>query len=378
MNWQLIAGELARWHSADLRDLPWRSAPAGRRDPYAVWISEVMAQQTRLTTVVDYFNRWMRAFPTVQALAVAEIQAVLRVWEGLGYYARARNLHGAANIVVDRYGGELPRTRKELIGLPGIGEYTAGAILSLAYGQRESILDGNAKRVFSRLADIEESVDESATVKRMWTMAQELVSAAPQGAAGVVNEALMELGSTVCTQRAPRCLVCPLQANCAAYALGTQSERPIRSARAVTPHYDVAAGVIWEAEPLTSRVLVAQRPLDGMLGGLWEFPGGKLEPDDVGLEECLRREICEELGIAIDVLEPIVQVQHAYTHFRITLHAFHARHVSGTPGALQCADWRWAEWRSLPELPFAVTDRRIIRSVDRQLKERGTHGGISP
>jgi len=343
-----------------------------------VWVSEVMAQQTRLTTVVDYFNRWMQAFPTVQSLADAEMQAVLRIWEGLGYYARARNLHRAARIVVGQYGGALPRTRKELTGLPGIGDYTAGAILSLAYGQREPVLDGNAKRVFSRLADIEETIDEPATSRRMWAMAQELVDAAPQGAAGVVNEALMELGSAVCTQRAPRCLVCPVQADCAANAHGTQSERPVRSARVATPHYDVAAGVIWGAEPLTSRVLVAQRPLDGMLGGLWEFPGGKLEPDDSGLEGCLRREICEELGITIDVLEPIVQVQHAYTHFRITLHAFHARHVSGIPRALECADWRWAEWSGLHELPFAVTDRKIIRAVDRQVKEWSTHSSNSP
>ncbi len=195
------------------------------------------------------------------------------------------------------------------------------------------------------------------------------MEAAPEGAAGAVNEALMELGAVVCTPATPRCLLCPVHSHCAAAANGTQAERPVRNARAATPHYDVTAGVIWEGEPLASRLLIAQRPLDGMLGGMWEFPGGKLEPSDSGLADCLRREIAEELGIEIDVLEPVTTVPHAYTHFRITLHAFHAQHAGGAPRALDCADWRWVSWDELAEMPFPVTDQKIIQTLQQQRAE---------
>lgn len=370
MQAQEIARSLAVWHAGQQRALPWRVAPAGQRDAYAVWVSEIMAQQTRVTTVAEYYERWMARFPTVEALAVAELQDVLKVWEGLGYYARARNLHRAARIVVGEHGGELPRTRAELLRLPGIGKYTAGAILSLAFGLREPILDGNVKRVLSRLTDLTDSVDDRKTVTQLWSMARDLVTAAPEGEVGAVNEALMELGALVCTPTAPRCLLCPVHAYCRAAANGTQSERPVRALRATTPHYDVTAAVIWEGEPLYSRMLVAQRPLDGMLGGMWEFPGGKLEVDDAGLVDCLRREIAEELGLTIDVGAPVTVVRHAYTHFRITLHAFHARHVAGVPQALGCADWRWVTWAELEAIPFPVTDQKIIGALRTELSRR--------
>jgi A/G-specific adenine glycosylase len=366
-----IARRLADWHAVQQRDLPWRNMPAGRRDPYAVWVSEIMAQQTRLATVEEYYTRWMERFPTARSVAEAELQDVLKAWEGLGYYARARNLHRAAQVVTARYGGELPLTREELLGLPGIGEYTAGAILSLSAGQHEPVLDGNVKRVFSRLADMTESVDGGDTMKGLWAMARALVEAAPDGQAGAVNEGLMELGATVCTPRAPRCMLCPVQGYCEAFAKGTQEDRPVRSARRTTPHYDVTAGVIWEGEPLRSRLLIAQRPLDGMLGGLWEFPGGKLEAGDPDLAGCLRREIDEELGIEIEVLERVATVRHAYTHFRITLHAFHARRLAGNPQPLGCADWRWAVFDELAGIPFPVTDQKIVRALKLELVESG-------
>lgn len=370
MNYTEIASRLAGWHAAQQRSLPWRDAPAGQRDPYAVWVSEVMAQQTRLSTVVDYYNRWMQRFPTVQEVARADLQEVLKLWEGLGYYARARNLHRAAQVVVAEHGGALPPKREDLLQLPGIGEYTAGAILSLAYGQRAPILDGNVKRVFSRLDNIVESIDDRATVKKLWGLARKLVEEAPDGRVGAVNEGLMELGALVCTPTAPRCLLCPVAPYCEANKQGLQAERPVRNERRTTPHFDVTAGVIWEGEPLESRMLIAQRPEDGMLGGLWEFPGGKLEAHDEGLEQCLRREIREELGISIDVLAPVTTVRHAYTHFRITLHAFHARHSGGIPQALHCADWRWITWQDLAAMPFPVTDQQIIQALQADMDAR--------
>lgn len=363
MDFAEIARRLTAWQDGRQRNLPWRAAPAGNRDAYAVWVSEIMAQQTRLETVAGYYTRWMQRFPTLEALAAADQQDVLKAWEGLGYYARARNLHRAAQIVADTYAGELPRTRKELLKLPGIGEYSAGAILSIAFGLAEPILDGNVKRVFSRLADMDSPIQERAALKTLWQMAQSLVNASPKRQAGVVNEALMELGATVCTPRSPRCPVCPLHDLCLSAANGTQAARPVTLPRSKTPHYDVAAGVIWQNEPFHSPLLIAQRPPNGMLGGLWEFPGGKLEAEDEDLPACLRREIAEELAVEIDVLGPLTTVRHAFTHFRITLYAFHARWLSGKPQAIGCAAWRWTPMQELDALPFPATDQKIIRAL---------------
>jgi A/G-specific adenine glycosylase len=367
MNYTQVANRLVSWHAPEQRALPWRHAAAGQRDPYAVWISEIMAQQTRLETVVAYFVRWMEQFPSVEALAAADQQSVLKAWEGLGYYARARNAHRAAQIIVSEHGGRIPDNREALLQLPGIGEYTAGAILSMAFGQAEPVLDGNVKRVLSRLADIEQPIDERATLKQLWSMATRLVQAAPAADAGRLNEALMELGATVCTPSNPKCLICPVAEGCTAQRRGTQQLRPVKSAPRRTPHYEVAAGVIWRGEPGQSQMLIAQRPQDAMLGGLWEFPGGKLEPEDADLQACLRREIAEELGIDIRVGEKLTVVQHAYTHFRITLHAFHAHHVEGEPQLLGCADWRWVARADLNHYPFPVTDQKIIAALDEAL-----------
>ena len=371
MDFSAIADRLVAWHDRQQRSLPWRTAPAGQRDPYAVWVSEIMAQQTRLDTVVGYFERWMTRFPTPEALAAADQQDVLKVWEGLGYYARARNLHRAAQLVVTEHGGVIPHEARALRKLPGIGDYTVGAILSLAYNQPAPILDGNVKRVLSRLLDIAESIDTPATTRRLWGHAREIVEAAVPGQAGRLNEALMELGATVCTPTNPRCLLCPVAADCRAAAVGVQQQRPVTTPKRATPHYDVTAGVIWAGEPLVSPVLIAQRPQDGMLGGLWEFPGGKLEPDDADLPACLRREIDEELGIGIAVGAAVTTVRHAYTHFRITLHAFHARHVTGEPQPLGCAAWRWVTFAELDAFPFPVTDQKVIRALRHEAAAKG-------
>ncbi len=355
-----IAQRLTTWHAQQQRDLPWRAAPAGQRDAYAVWVSEVMAQQTRIPVVVDYFTRWMERFPTLESLAAADQQEVLKLWEGLGYYSRARNLHRASQVVVDEYDGLVPNNRADLLKLPGIGAYTAGAILSLAYGQTAPIVDGNVKRVLARLWDIDRSIDETETLNELWRLAGEIAQAAPEGQAGVVNEGLMELGALICAPQNPRCLLCPLADLCGAAQNGTQSERPVRRPRKRTPHYQVAAAVIWEDAPGQGRLLIAQRPQKGMLGGLWEFPGGKQEPEDADLPATLRREIQEEMGMEIAVGAPVTTVQHAYTHFSITLHAFHARIVEGSPRAIGCDDWRWTTLDALDRYPFPVTDQKII------------------
>ncbi len=359
-----LAARLIDWHAAHQRVLPWRDVRAGQRDAYQVWVSEIMLQQTRVETVDGYFRRWVERFPTVEALAAAEEQEVLKAWEGLGYYARARNLHKAARQVVAEHGGVLPADRKTLLALPGVGEYTAGAILSIAFNQPEPILDGNVKRVLARLFDIDQPINAPAVLRELWGLARVLVAAAPAGSAGDCNEGLMELGALLCTPQKPRCLLCPLASLCQAAQQGTQSARPVMPPRKQTPHYDVAAGVIWAGEPYRSRLLIAQRPPDGMLGGLWEFPGGKLEASDADLPACLRREIDEELAIEIEVGELLTVVKHAYTHFRITLHTFHARHIAGAPQTIGCQDWRWVELEELASFPLPVTDQKIVAALN--------------
>jgi len=369
---QQIAERLTSWHANSLRELPWRRNPAGARDVYAVWISEVMAQQTRLSVVVDYFNRWMVRFPTVERLARADQQEVLKLWEGLGYYSRARNLHRAAQIVMAEYGGQLPRTRRELLKLPGIGEYTAGAILSLSFGLPEPALDGNAKRVISRLWDIDEKIELPATERQLWSLSRQTVEAASQP--GAVNEGLMELGALLCRRRNPLCVECPLRSCCRARKRGVQNERPVRSPGKKTPHVEVAAAVIWEGVRWGSRLLISKRPEKGLLGGLWSFPNGARDDADKDLATSLERAVRQELGVAITVGEQVTTVEHAFTHFRMTLTAFHAGIHTGMPQALGVADWRWTTLEVIDRFPCPVPDRKIIGALLDQKKNARVRG----
>jgi len=351
INRSALARKLITWFEANARDLPWRR----RRTPYRVWLSEMMLQQTQVDTVIPYFKRFTARFPTVKALADAPLDEVLKLWEGLGYYARARNLHRAAQRVSRERGGHFPKTVEGLMQLPGVGRYSAGAIASLAFGVDAPILDGNVARVLCRIFAIDRDSREAKTRAGLWSLAESLL---PKGRAAPFNEGLMELGATVCTPRAPKCEVCPIAAMCEARRRGIQDQLPVGRARKVTPHYDVTAAVIRK----NGRVLIAQRPADGMLGGLWEFPGGKRKPGE-SLEDCLRREIGEELRLEIEVGEPVTTVKHAYTHFRITLHAFECRVASGRPKAIGVADFKWVRMSELDRYAFAVTDRKIIERM---------------
>lgn len=348
-----IVPPLLAWWDEDHADLPWRRR---HDDPYAVWIAEVMLQQTQITTVIPYYERWLAQFPTVEDLAAASIDEVLKAWEGLGYYRRARHLHEAAQIVVAEHGGKLPDSVAALQQLPGVGRYTAGAIASIAFEQAVPVLDGNVIRVFSRLLDLPKDVTARETRSELWRFAETLV---PNDRPGDFNQALMELGQQICSPVSPRCHFCPIASLCLSRQRGTQLERPVRPPRRRTPHYHVAAGVIWRAD---GHLLISQRPLDGLLGGLWEFPGGKQDSGET-LPQTLKREIREELGIEIEVGSLLTRVKHAYTHFSITLHAFHARHIRGEPQHLGVADHAWVSLDNLDEYAFAVTDRKIIASL---------------
>jgi A/G-specific adenine glycosylase len=373
----------------------------------------MMLQQTQVDTVMPYFNRFLDRFPTLNDLAAAPIGEVLKLWEGLGYYARARNLHQAAKVIVTDLNGEWPRTVEGLLTLPGIGRYSAGAIASLAFGVRAPVLDGNVIRVLCRVFAIQRDPKDSKVREELWQLAESLLpksrradipmSAPPvrgtdipmsapagmpaspvrgadipmsapigmsaptgmgmpvlRGTAGEFNEALMELGATICTPRNPKCEACPIAAHCEAKRRGLQDQLPIKTKRQPLPHFDVTAAVIRR----NGRLLIAQRPFGGRLGGLWEFPGGKVEAGE-SLPQCLRREIKEELGFRIKVGDFITSIDHAYTHFKITLHAFECTVVSGEPRKLGVEDFKWVRMGELDRFAFAKTDLRIIEALKR-------------
>lgn len=348
-NLSAVHQALIAWFEANKADLPWRRT----RDPYSIWVSEIMLQQTQVSTVVPYFERFLARFPTLQDLAAAPLDAVLKHWEGLGYYSRARNLHRAAQHIMSFHKGRVPEQLPELLALPGVGRYTAGAIASLAFGADLPVLDGNVIRILTRLLDLPDDVRLPATQQRLWQLAEALL---PAGRAGTWNEALMELGRRICTPKTPACEICAIAQHCVARAHNTQHLRPVKSPAARTPHYDVTAAVIRGAD---DRLLIAQRPAEGMLGGLWEFPGGKREPGE-SLQACLVREIAEELGIVIAVGRQIGTVRHAYTHFRITLYAFECQLLHGEPQAIGCSAWAWVTLDDLDRYAFPVTDQKII------------------
>jgi A/G-specific adenine glycosylase len=348
-NLQQIRRGLAVWYDQNRRSLPWRRT----RDPYAIWISEIMLQQTRVETVTPYFLRFLDHFPTVETLALAELGEVVKVWENLGYYARARNLHKAAREIVERFGGQIPRRLEEIILLPGIGRYTAGAILSIAFGLAIPAVDGNVRRVISRLHAIEESVDDQDVRERIEELVRTLV---PTRDPGRFNQALMELGAVCCTPKSPSCPACPLQDNCRARLQGLVHRLPVRGKKKTVPHREVVAAVIRDGK---GRILIVQRPARGLLGSLWKFPGGILNPKE-GSEEGLKRIVRDELGLGIGVGSPLAAVKHAYTHFRITLTAFSCNLREGSPAG---PPWRWADADEIEGLPFSRADRRIARSV---------------
>jgi A/G-specific adenine glycosylase len=350
-----IATRLLDWYQHNGRVLPWRI----QTSPYSTWVSEIMLQQTRVETVIPYFQRWMARFPNVHSLAQASEEEVLRYWEGLGYYSRARNLHAAAGEIVQKYDGFMPANRHELEKMPGIGRYTAAAIASIAFGMDEVALDGNVRRVLARLFDVSLPSRSSEAAKLFWEIAEAIL---PHGQAGDFNQAMMDLGALICTPRRPWCTKCPLNELCRAYQLGLQESRPVTSTRPEIPHYDVTAAVVQR----DGEFLIARRPSEGLLGGMWEFPGGKQEPGE-DLEACLRREIKEEMGVDITILAPFGIYKHAYTHFRVTLHAFLCRLNAGEPRALEASQIAWVVSNDLANYPMGKLDRQIANKIKDQI-----------
>jgi A/G-specific adenine glycosylase len=357
----VIRKKLPRWYARHRRSLPWRKS----RDPYTIWVSEIMLQQTRVDQAAPYFDRFMKRFPTVRDLAAAGQEEVLKAWEGMGYYSRARNLHRAAQIVAEEMEGYLPEDAEALRKLPGIGPYTAGAIASIAFGLDEPVLDGNVIRVFTRLFAISADSAATDTRKQLWSLGEKII---PPGKAGDFNQALMDLGATVCLPRNPRCDACPVREACQAFQAGDPERYPRKKARKPVPHETIVAGIIRKK----GRILIARRKPEGLLGGLWEFPGGKKESGET-LEEALVREIREETDVRVSIDSLLTRVEHAYSHFRITLHAFECTYIAGRARALGSDAVKWILPGELDRHAFPAANHKIIEAL--RTKDRAARRG---
>jgi A/G-specific adenine glycosylase len=348
-----FARRLLRWFGEASRDLPWRKT----RDPYAIWISETMLQQTQVATVIPYWTRWMSRFPTVRALAEAPLEDVLQHWQGLGYYARARNLHRAAGQIVERHGGVFPHRFEDVLALPGVGRYTAGAVCSIALDQDVPIVDANAIRVLCRVWGVRGDPKSSRTQAALWDLAAALV---PPGRAADFNPAVMELGALIC-QPAPRCGACPVRDLCVAYASGDPTALPEFAPRPVfTDQTDVSALLPHPAD--RERLLLVQRPAEGLWGGLWEFPRVTLEDGET--PEAGAERACREIvGVAARAGERIGVVKHGVTTRRITLLGIACAADGEEPRALGCAAWAWVSPDEIERYARSSPQVRLLAQV---------------
>lgn len=346
-----LVSSLLAWYGREARDLPWRRT----RDPYTVWVSEIILQQTRIDQGTPYFERFMAAFPTVAALARAPEERLLKQWEGLGYYARARNLHRSAKIVVQDRDGVFPATAAEWQALPGVGPYTAGAIASIAFGERVPVVDGNVIRVLSRVFDVADNADSSAGKRRLWHLAEGLV---PADRPGDFNQALMELGARVCTPRAPACGACPLAAACQARAKGNALARPVRTPKKAAPHVEQVAAVIRRK----GRFLLGKRPPEGLLGGLWEFPSGDVASGE-SHAAALRRVVVSSTGLEIDAGGLVSVVSHAYSHFKVTVNAYACTAATGTAQPKGYRTVRWVARNNLARYALPRAHQKVLAAV---------------
>ncbi len=345
--------KLLAWYAVHQRTLPWRV----RRDPYAVWVSEIMLQQTRIETAVPYYRRFLSRFPDVHALAKARVDSVLKIWQGLGYYRRARDMHRAAREILRRFpDGSLPSDYAELRTLPGMGDYTAAAVASIAFDQPVAAIDGNVQRVMSRFLAIDEPLGTAANRHRIAGFLAPVLKRVPPS---VFNQAVMELGALVCRPMQPACADCPLSGACRARQTGRTHLLPVRSPRRAVGHERVVVALIQRGD---GCLLIARRPTGKMFGGMWELPGGKVRPGETQIA-ALHREIGEELGVRVRILGRRSPVRQTYSHFRVTVTPYDCLITGGSPRPLAATALRWADCRMLARYAFPLATRRIIAAV---------------
>ncbi len=342
---------LLTWYAREFRDLPWRKT----KNPYKIWVSEIMLQQTQVKKVIPYYLEFVRTFPTIADLAKADLSRVLKKWEGLGYYARARNLKKAAQKIMEEMNGQFPHTLYGMLSLPGIGPYTVSAIASIAFGSVEPVVDGNVNRVLCRVLKIEHNPKSSKGREIVYQHAIQFIS---PNCPGDYNQAIMELGALICKPKQPTCRACPIAELCDAYEEDLQQLYPRISAKRDRPHHIIAAGLVWR----DGELLIDRRREDAMLGGLWEFPGGKVKPDEIP-SEAVVREVEEEVDVKVATDHLFMIVNHQYSHFTITLHVFHCHYLSGNPRALGCSEWRWVRKEELKDFAFPRANVKVIEKL---------------
>lgn len=348
-----IQTRLLAWFELQQRDLPWRKSYI----PYEVWIAEIMGQQTQMERVAAYFRNWVTRFPDIQAVAEAPQQSLIKAWEGLGYYSRVRNIHRTARIMVDEYDGCVPQHYKQLLALPGIGPYTAAAIMSIAYNEPYPLLDTNVERVFTRLANIDRPLQQAGTKRTLHQMAETLLSREQPRA---YNQALMELGALICTPKKTDCPACPLMEHCEALQADTVSQRPLPKTRKKVVDIVMACGIIWR----DGAVYIQQRLEEDIWGGLWEFPGGRLKNGE-SPENAVVREIQEETAFVVQDIQPFKTVTHHYTKYRVTLHGFFCSLAKpGHKPVLQAASqYRWIAVPDLAAFPYPSGHRQLVQAL---------------
>ncbi|MEO5372205.1 MAG: A/G-specific adenine glycosylase [Magnetococcus sp. DMHC-1] len=340
-----LSDQLLAFHDEHGRHLPWRTT----RDPYAIWVAEIMLQQTTVATVIPYYTRFMTRFPTIDTLAAASLEEVLILWQGLGYYQRARSLHATACQVCTRFGGHLPTDHAAMVHLPGIGPSTAGAILAIAHNQPHAILDGNVQRVLARLTALEQPVTTAKST--LWELARRLT---PVSRPGDYAQAIMDLGATLCTPRHPDCARCPWATACRAHALGRETDFPVRQPRKEKPRLWQATLLLWK----NTHLLLCRRPEQKLLGGLWEPPGTQPVPT---LRPDALRDLIGQLDVQIEQIAKGTAVRHSFTHFHLTAEVWRASWRSGEPVTAGHTEWRWVGREEMARLPIATLHRKIFK-----------------
>jgi A/G-specific adenine glycosylase len=351
-----IVTKLRRWYKEHRRDLPWRiDSPGYLGGPdraYAVWVSELMLQQTRVETVVDYYPRFIERFPTVATLAEASIDDVLRLWQGLGYYARARHLHQAARIIVEQHEGRTPADLESLLALPGVGKYTAGAIASIGHGRRAAAVDGNIARVLARLLAVNDDIMRSSTQRRLWEAAELLV---PKSEPGLHNEAMMELGSRICKPRRPSCEQCPIRQFCRADRENLTDRLPVRATPSEPKDVVLACAAVWSGD----RFLMVQREMTGIWAGLWELPTIEVVPTATP-RSSIRRHLTRRLDVNLGRFSPLGELRHALSHRRLHFHAFGTQ-IQAPKLRKNGTGVVWIEPQALDRLAIPTAHQKLIR-----------------
>ncbi len=342
-----IIKKLLDWYDSNHRKLPFRLT----NDPYKIWISEIMLQQTQINTVIPYYNNWVKKYPTLNHVAKAKFSELLKRWEGLGYYARCNNFHKSSKIVLHLYKGVIPQDYKQFIALPGVGEYTAAAVLSIAFDQKIPAIDGNVKRIMSRYLGI-----KNTTPKNYKWIKNKLKSWIPSQRPGDFNQAMMDLGSIICRPKKPNCNKCPIKKNCVGYLNNNPEKYPIKLVKKKTPNFTVVVGLIWRKD----KFYIQKRDINSMLGGLWEFPGGKISNDE-SLITALEKKVKNECGSEIKVNEKIGVIKHKYSHFSITMHGFNCKEKSKIAPFEK--EHRWINSKQIDQFAFPKANHKLFSII---------------